>query len=84
MFDTPGMSCGAFTGSPLVSSSADAKEVDGFLINAGSCSRNGTKYVLTYVSVENYSSWIKQVQNAGTMAKISIITILSTLLILLY
>lgn len=70
--------CSSKLGSPL---SKDDSKIDGFLINEGSCSVNGTRYIMNYHSVEDYSDWIKKASGAQTGFKISTVLILSAVLL---
>lgn len=56
-----GSTCSSKLGSPL---SKDDLNIDGFLINEGFCSVNGTPYIMNYHSLEDYSDWIEKASEA--------------------
>ena len=71
--------CMASSGAPLVSRDLASTAIEGFLINEGVCSINGTKFVLNYHSVGDFNEWIKEVSGAETISKISFLLILSAI-----
>lgn len=83
VFDFNSTTCSASLGAPLVIHDLESTSIDGFLINEGSCSTNGSNFVLNYHSVGDFEEWIKKVSGAVTINKISFLLILSSALIML-
>jgi hypothetical protein len=81
IFDSTINACTALMGSPLVDKDTDSTEVNGILTSNGACYINGTKLVLNYLSIGNYTDWIKDNSGAESVAKFSIFLILSAMLI---
>jgi hypothetical protein len=64
-FMTPNhFSCDAQLGSPLVC--GDLRRIAGFVISDGSCSVDGTRNMLSYHSVGQFDSWIREVTGSDS------------------
>ena len=71
--------CTAMQGSPVVC--GDRSAVAGFVLTDRACSSLGVLNSLDFHSVGDFREWIQNVSGADKLAKLSMLTILSTLLI---
>jgi hypothetical protein len=81
IFDANLATCVSQLGSPLINGDVSSSSIDGFVISEGSCSRNGSRFVLHYHSVDDFRDWIEQVSGADSVKKVSGFLVLSAILI---